>query len=247
VLYKIISGLHASVSTHLSYFYKDLKPFLDPSTLPYYPNETLYMQRVGNFPERIDNLYFIYMVYLSTLAKVKEELVYYNIDSGNITEDFRAKVLLLNYIKELENYKVPKELESFSELARPFASQYQRYVHNISRIMDCVECEKCRLFGKMQTYGLGTAMKVIFGYSNLKRNELVAYINALNKISMSIEINQMLVKSPKETLFVYLMIYTWVGLCLFSFLFSALSIYKTLSARVKGMFKNTFPKGTKIE
>jgi ERO1-like protein alpha len=30
--------------------------------------------------------------------------------------------------------------------------------------MDCVECEKCRLFGKMQTYGLGTAMKVIFGY-----------------------------------------------------------------------------------
>ena len=42
--------------------------------------------------------------------------------------------------------------------------QYQRYIHNISRILNCVECEKCRLFGKMQTYGLGTAMKILLGY-----------------------------------------------------------------------------------
>lgn len=93
----------------------------------------------------------------------------------------------------------------------------------------------------MQTYGLGTAMKVIFGYTDLKRNELVAFVNALNKISMSIEINRMLVKSPKQIAFVYLMIYTWVGLCLFSFLFSALSIYKSLGGKVKSMFNHAFP------
>jgi ERO1-like protein alpha len=108
--------------------------------------------------------------------------------------------------------------------------------------MDCVECEKCRLFGKMQTYGLGTAMKIIFGHVDLKRNEVVALMNTLNKISMSVEINLQLVKSPKETLYVYLMIYTWVGLCLFSFLFSALTIYKGIDNRVKGMFTKVFPK-----
>ncbi len=33
---------------------------------------------------------------------------------------------------------------------------------NVSRIMDCVSCEKCRLWGKIQITGLGTALKVIF-------------------------------------------------------------------------------------
>ncbi len=29
------------------------------------------------------------------------------------------------------------------------------YFQNISRIMDCVECEKCKTYGKMQVYGIG--------------------------------------------------------------------------------------------
>lgn len=99
ILYNIISGLHTSISTHLSYFYKDFKPFVKPEELPYYLNESLYFQRVGNHPERMANLYFLYSVLLSSLSKVKDKLVYYNIDSGNITEDFRSKVLLLNYIE----------------------------------------------------------------------------------------------------------------------------------------------------
>jgi hypothetical protein len=33
---------------------------------------------------------------------------------------------------------------------------------NISKVLDCVSCEKCRLNGKVQIKGLGTAMKVLF-------------------------------------------------------------------------------------
>jgi len=29
------------------------------------------------------------------------------------------------------------------------------YFHNISRIMDCVECETCKVYGKLQTMGIG--------------------------------------------------------------------------------------------
>eukprot|EP00897_Mesotaenium_endlicherianum_P003124 jgi/Mesen1/283/ME1155523C09450 len=29
-------------------------------------------------------------------------------------------------------------------------------------IMDCVGCEKCRLWGKLQILGLGTALKILF-------------------------------------------------------------------------------------
>lgn len=39
----------------------------------------------------------------------------------------------------------------------------------------------------MQTYGLGTAMKVLLGYNEkYKRNELVAMFNTFNKISISV-------------------------------------------------------------
>jgi ERO1-like protein alpha len=36
--------------------------------------------------------------------------------------------------------------------------------------MDCVGCEKCRLWGKLQVLGLGTALKILFsddGQENL--------------------------------------------------------------------------------
>lgn len=39
----------------------------------------------------------------------------------------------------------------------------------------------------MQTYGVGTALKILLGYPTpYKRNELVALFNVFNKISMSV-------------------------------------------------------------
>lgn len=75
---------------------------------------------------------------------------------------------------------------AFFQSENPHVKMYQKYFHNISSILNCVECEKCRLFGKMQTYGTGTALKVLLGYGTTKRNEIVAIFNTLNKISISV-------------------------------------------------------------
>ena len=40
--------------------------------------------------------------------------------------------------------------------------EFRHHFRNISRIMDCVGCEKCRLWGKLQVQGLGTALKILF-------------------------------------------------------------------------------------
>jgi hypothetical protein len=40
--------------------------------------------------------------------------------------------------------------------------EFKQHFRNVSRIMDCVGCDKCRLWGKIQTTGLGTALKVLF-------------------------------------------------------------------------------------
>ena len=60
--------------------------------------------------------------------------------------------------------------------------------------MDCVGCDKCRLWGKLQTVGYGTALKVLFEYDELKngenpplrRTELVALVNTLDRVSTSL-------------------------------------------------------------
>lgn len=40
--------------------------------------------------------------------------------------------------------------------------QLQEAFHNITRLMDCVGCEKCKMHGKLNILGIATAMKVLF-------------------------------------------------------------------------------------
>ena len=67
---------------------------------------------------------------------------------------------------ERELFQVPKgyhgaaywEKVGESEALRDsFRSRFQ----NITRIMDCVTCDKCRVWGKLQILGLGTAIRIL--------------------------------------------------------------------------------------
>jgi hypothetical protein len=50
----------------------------------------------------------------------------------------------------------------FQESDEEFLDDIQRRFYNISRIMDCISCDRCRLNGKVQVRGLATAFKVLF-------------------------------------------------------------------------------------
>jgi ERO1-like protein alpha len=57
--------------------------------------------------------------------------------------------------------------------------------------MDCVGCEKCRLWGKLQFLGLGTALKVLFAEPEaalvrLTRNEVVALVTVMHRVAVSV-------------------------------------------------------------
>ena len=52
--------------------------------------------------------------------------------------------------------------------------------------MECVGCDKCRLWGKLQIQGIGTALKVLFSTQKnemikLTRREIVALFNVLGR------------------------------------------------------------------
>jgi len=83
------------------------------------------------------------------------------------------------------------------ENANVLKEEFKQHFRNVSRIMDCVGCDKCRLWGKVQTTGLGTAMKVLFELDEknldprlnanlLQRSEVVALINTLHRFSESL-------------------------------------------------------------
>ena len=40
--------------------------------------------------------------------------------------------------------------------------EFKSHFRNVTRIMDCVGCDKCRLWGKVQTTGIATALKILF-------------------------------------------------------------------------------------
>ena len=67
----------------------------------------------------------------------------------------------------------------------------KRVFYNISIILDCVQCTQCKLHGKLSMLGFGTVLKILFlpreEVITLERNEIVALINPVAKLSKSIK------------------------------------------------------------
>lgn len=79
----------------------------------------------------------------------------------------------------------------FTHEPKPLAQQLAAHFHNITfNIMDCVSCDKCRLWGKVQTNGLGTAFKILLtkdiNQLRLSHHEITCLLNSLGRLSHSI-------------------------------------------------------------
>ena len=74
---------------------------------------------------------------------------------------------------------------------------------NISSIIDCVTCSKCRMHAKLEVFGIATMLKMIFTSSteelkkSMSRNELVAFINLFAKLSKSVNNLELIDKKIK--------------------------------------------------
>ena len=77
------------------------------------------------------------------------------------------------------------------ETAISLQENFKGVFHNVSSILDCVQCQQCKLHGKMAMLGYGTALKILFLPENiigmsLSRNEIVAFLNTIAKMSESV-------------------------------------------------------------
>lgn len=208
VFYRTMSGLHASINIDLSYNSLITDPRF-PSKPQWGPDLDDFERRFdpvatkGNGPHWLKNLYFTYLLTLRAVTKAApywKEAVFF---TGHEKEDKEVKQIILELIKSSKTCPSTfDETQMFTgdpQKANALKEEFRLHFKNVTRIMDCVGCEKCRLWGKLQTHGLATAMKILFSSDkwdkipvingkrfSLRRTEIVGLFNVLNKLSHSV-------------------------------------------------------------
>ena len=190
VFHRLISGMHASISTHLCWDY------LNQTTGQWHPNLQCFKERLHDHPERISNLYFNYALVSRAVAKLQKHLEGYTYCTSDTAQDMETKAKVSTLTQTLaKRPQIFDENLMFQDPSAPgLKEDFRNRFRNVSRLMDCVGCDKCRLWGKLQVNGYGTALKVLFDYDEtkngenppLRRLELVALMNTLGRISHSL-------------------------------------------------------------
>lgn len=181
IFYRIISGMHASISTHICASY------LNQLSGRWEPNATCFDERLRAHPERVSNIYFNYVLVSRAVAKLKDYLQSYTFCSGDPAHDVYTATQV-SQITTLASDIHYDESSLFEDhlLKEDFRNRFR----NISMLMDCVGCDKCRLWGKVQTAGYGTALKILFDDTpniELRRGEIVALFNTYGRLSHSLD------------------------------------------------------------
>ncbi|MES1913589.1 MAG: hypothetical protein MHM6MM_005772 [Cercozoa sp. M6MM] len=177
--YRIISGLHCSVGLHVA---------RDKGTL----GELALRKK---HPDRVQNLYFAYALMLRAVSKARNVLLDYQIDTGSPEDDLLAK----EQLRELLQHPVLRDCadrSTFDEAAlfqdEALKAEFKERFRSTSALIHCVDCDSCRLHGKLQILGLGTAMKVLWTNrslqaSDLTHDEVVALTVTASKFGSAIE------------------------------------------------------------
>ncbi|KAF5834410.1 endoplasmic reticulum oxidoreductin 1 [Dunaliella salina] len=204
VLYRLISGMHTAITTSI------VHNFHDEATGTWGPNLPMFKARFGHPAAKsfVENLYFTLLFVLRAVTKAGPALSTFGYNTGQPAADARTEELMRSLVSNDALRKAcPAPFDEGMlwrrEGSEVLASELQIAFHNITRVMDCVGCEKCKMHGKLNILGIASAMKVLFsvpppppGTSTtacadphliLDRNEVIALINLLAKLSKSIE------------------------------------------------------------
>ena len=163
------------------------------------PNLNLFYDRLGKqqHKARVENLYFTYLFTLQAALKAAPYLNHADYSTDHEDDDVVTKTLVISL---LNNERVSKMCTKAFDEGKLWQKgidvqitqeEMQLHFQNISQIMNCVGCEKCKLWGKLQISGLGTALKILFNVGDisqlvLRRNEVISLFNLLSRLSESL-------------------------------------------------------------
>ena len=199
VLYRLLSGMHTSTTLSIAKNY--YPPSKRHNRTDWEANPQYFMSRFHEHPDHIRNLHFSYVVLLRAIKKASEYLYNYDITSGNVVEDEASSILLKRLLDTTILRSCSDVFSAFdesvmfqagvddgdNESSMLLQKSFKGVFHNISSILDCVQCQQCKLHGKLTMLGYGTALKILFTKSLdnliLEPNEVVALINSAARLS----------------------------------------------------------------
>eukprot|EP00050_Salpingoeca_kvevrii_P011793 m.17965 g.17965 ORF g.17965 m.17965 type:complete len:454 (-) comp3631_c0_seq1:160-1521(-) len=213
VFYRVVSGLHACINVHVAADFPTQPAGFPPPPIVWGPNVTMFermfdpARTFGEGPSRLKNMYFTYLLLLRAIVKAAPLWEPTKFQTGIAEDDQATAKLVRELIAAAEScphtFDETLMFNEDAETAMQLKEEFRSHFRNVSRIMDCVGCEKCRMWGKLQIQGLGAAMKILFsptpssgaGAANaisvpLRRNEVVSLFNTFGRFSQGLaEVN----------------------------------------------------------
>jgi len=196
---RIISGLHSSISLHIAHSYcleMDQNQIAECKT--WGKNSTIARERVLDHKDRLENLYAVFSILLRAVvmsnsavtAAVPVEDPFFDDSLSEWTHSLLPQISAMAETCPLTFDETSLFLEG--EGAGPKRGELQRRFKHLLQIMQCVGCDRCRLWGTLQTLGIGTALKVLLddGSSravSLSRQEAVALVHTLERFSSALK------------------------------------------------------------
>ena len=219
LFYRLLSGLHASISSHIAANY-----LVDRRGGTWGLELDEYKRRLGDHPERLHNLHFAYLIVLRAVELASSWLSNSFVfatgmprEDASVAREVRALLasqpewpLTFDEQAAFSGVRCPTSVEPGLEApARCGADEaatrsellvaFRQRLHNVSKLMDCVGCGRCRLWGKLQVQGLGTALRILYSpdrqavLSSLGRAHVVSLLNLLGRLSHSVEVARVVV------------------------------------------------------
>jgi len=153
----------------------------------------------GETPLALENLYFCYMLLLTAASKARDRLLQ-DCNSGKIDESAAAALRPVLSSSLLDDASVKVAYNKLHDHAikdsDSVASLWEARLRtrDLQRIMNCVQCNKCRLHGKISAMGLSTALQILVGRTGeggdperVHRVELAALMESVDKFSRAIQ------------------------------------------------------------
>ncbi|OTF83655.1 ERO1-like protein [Euroglyphus maynei] len=185
--YRILSGLHTSITIHLTAIHHKFDNHFGPNPKDYY--KRFYGMWWDCHADYLKNLFLTYLIELRALYRIRPYLldkIQWNLIGDQVQAKDAINALLST--ERLFRWHFDEKLL----FKRQSIAERLGYVFNnvTFNIMDCVSCDKCRLWGKVQTNGLGTAFKIMLTKDmeklRLSHHEITCLLNAVGRLSFSI-------------------------------------------------------------
>ena len=193
---RIISGLHSSISLHIAHSYcVELDQERAGECRHWGRNAAIAYERVLDHGDRLENLYVAFAMMLQAVVKAGTAIT-----AAVPSEDPNLENSLTEWTNVLlpeitrMAHSCPQKMIDESQLhlgGSESRSELQYRFRHLQQIMQCVGCDRCKLWGTLQTLGIGTALRVLYHDDHkvelqLSRQEAVALVHTLERFSSAL-------------------------------------------------------------